>query len=280
MRDRILIALLLIPIGAFFIFTSFFNNFLFFLALLTVAIVINYEVHTMLETRGFHFYLWVNSITVTMSALSYYLFSLGVYDIGYFYILQIMFLSLFLLTIFVIESSQGKFDSSIANIGVSLLLFLLTGVFFPFLILLKAQASNGWFVFLVLFLTWMADAGGFFGGKLFGKNKLSSLSSPNKTIEGYIGVFVFSIFSGVLCFGIQYWFRMPTNFSLFQFILLALAMALTGSIGDLAESTIKRWSKAKDSSNLLRGHGGFFDRFDSVLFSVPVFYVIIKFMGY
>ncbi|MCX7882060.1 MAG: phosphatidate cytidylyltransferase [Brevinematales bacterium] len=280
MRERLIVALVLVPIGAFFVFTSFWNNFLFFLAFLSVALLINYEVSSLLEKRGFHFYLWTNSFFVTLSNLSYYLFSLQIYDIGYFYVIQILLLSTFFLTIFFSESLQGSFDGSTTNLGMSLVMYILTGIFFPFLILVKAQDRSGWMLFLVLFLTWIGDAGGFFVGKFFGKHRLAFLSSPNKTIEGYVGVFGASLLSAIGCFFLQKWVHAPTNFSLTQCIILGLLMAISGSIGDLAESTIKRWSRSKDSGSLLPGHGGFFDRFDSVLFSAPVFYLLIKFMGY
>lgn len=280
MRERLIVALVLVPIGAFFVFTSFWNNFLFFLAFLSVALLINYEVSSLLEKRGFHFYLWTNSLFVTMSNLSYYLFSLQIYDIGYFYVIQILLLTVFFLILFLSESFQGSFEASTTNVGMSLVMYILTAIFFPFLILVKAQDRTGWMLFLALFLTWIGDAGGFFVGKLFGKHKLSFLSSPNKTIEGYIGVFGITLLFAVICFFLQKWFHTPTNFSLAQFIFIGFFIALSGSIGDLAESTIKRWSRSKDSGNLLPGHGGFFDRFDSVLFSAPVFYLLIKFMGY
>jgi len=280
MRERLIVALALIPVGAFFIFTSFWNNFLFFVAFLSVALLINFEVHSLLEKRGFHFYLWTNSLFVTVSNLSYYLFGLQIYDLGYFYIIQILLLSVFFLVIFFLESSQGSFDSSPTNLGMSLVMYVLTGIFFPFLILLKAQDRSGWLTFLALFLPWTADAGGYFAGKLFGKHKLPFLASPNKTIEGYIGVLVMSLLAAIACFFVQKWFAMPTNFTLGQFLGIGFMLALSGSIGDLAESTIKRWSRSKDSGNLLPGHGGFFDRFDSILFSTPIFYLMIKFMGY
>ncbi|URA09966.1 phosphatidate cytidylyltransferase [Thermospira aquatica] len=280
MRERFIVALVLIPIGAFFVFTSFWNNFLFFLAFLVVSLFINYEVASLLEKRGFHFYLWTNSILVTLSTLSYYLFSLQIYDLGYFYVIQILLLSLSFLITFFLESLQGKFEDAPTNLGMSLAMYILTGIFFPFLILLKAQDRTGWLVFLPLFLTWIGDAGGYFAGKLFGNHKLSFLSSPNKTIEGYAGVLFVTLAATIGCFGLQRWFHTSTNLSLLQFLLLGIMISIAGSIGDLAESTIKRWSKAKDSGSLLPGHGGFFDRFDSVLFSTPVFYIILKLMGY
>ncbi len=280
MRERFIVALVLIPIGAFFVFTSFWNNFLFFLAFLTVALLINYEVASLLEKIGFHFYLWTNSILVTLSNLSYYLFSLQIYDLGYFYIIQILLLSLLFLVTFFLESLQGKFEDAATNLGMSLAMYILTGIFFPFLILLKAQDHTGWLLFLSLFLTWIGDTGGYFAGKFFGKHKLSFLSSPNKTIEGYIGVLLMTLLAALGCFGLQRWLHTSTNLSLPQFLFLGLAVSIAGSIGDLAESTIKRGLRAKDSSSLLPGHGGFFDRFDSVLFSTPVFYIVLKLMGY
>lgn len=121
---------------------------------------------------------------------------------------------------------------------------------------------------LVLSCIWATDSGAYFVGKLIGKRKLSSLS-PNKTIEGSLG----GLLVGSLFFTLG-----ATHFNLIDqpiFILFPIGLTLSflSQIGDLHESMIKRFFGIKDSSNILPGHGGIYDRCDSYIFTVPFFVV-------
>lgn len=120
-------------------------------------------------------------------------------------------------------------------------------------------------VYLLFISVWICDTAAYFFGKGFGKRRLSSVS-PKKTIEGFLA----GIFSVVLFF---YLISKKYDFlTQWQFISLALIVSIAGQYSDLAQSLIKRACGVKDSSNLLPGHGGIFDRFDSYLFLSPLFY--------
>lgn len=106
------------------------------------------------------------------------------------------------------------------------------------------------------------------------------LSSPHKTIEGFVGSIVFGQVTGLILLLLQYLLNVSTAFSLGQIILISFLASLAAIVGDLAESTFKRWAGVKDSSDLFPGHGGVFDIFDSVIFTLPLFYVFIKLLGY
>ena len=122
-------------------------------------------------------------------------------------------------------------------------------------------------VFFLLLVVWLGDAGAYYVGKRWGKTKLSPRVSPKKTVEGLAGGVAMSVITAVI---IHYTFlrEMP----LLHAILCGAILSVTGVIGDLAESMWKRSAAVKDSGSLLPGHGGFLDRFDSILFTAPILY--------
>jgi phosphatidate cytidylyltransferase len=121
---------------------------------------------------------------------------------------------------------------------------------------------------LLLFVaTWFCDSGAYFIGRAFGKHKLFVRASPNKTIEGAVGGFLFAAVP--LFFVRALGLAEP---SLIDFIMLPIAVGVFGQLGDLLESLFKREFGVKDSSHFIPGHGGVLDRFDSLLLSTPVFY--------
>lgn len=106
-------------------------------------------------------------------------------------------------------------------------------------------------------------------GKSFGKYKLSKIS-PNKTVEGFIGGFIISL---ILSVAYVYYYEMYINVNIFLFIILIIFSAF---IGDIIESYYKRKNNLKNSSELIPGHGGVFDRFDSFLFSIILYSISIN----
>jgi phosphatidate cytidylyltransferase len=151
--------------------------------------------------------------------------------------------------------------------------FLSFLVFLPFVNLLSIFHRDNWLVLLssILLSNFSADTGAWFFGKNFGKLKLMPSISPKKTVEGLIGGIVTS---GIL--GGLYWtynFKNPfwENFILF------FVFGLISQMGDLVQSKLKREAEIKDSSNLIPGHGGIYDRLDSLIFVMPfyTFYLII-----
>ena len=112
----------------------------------------------------------------------------------------------------------------------------------------------------------MNDTGAFTVGRIFGRHKMAPELSPKKTIEGGIGGLVFAIFTSWFCF---YVFQ-PASAALTNWLFFGLAVALAGSLGDLAGSLIKRDVGKKDSGSLIPGFGGFLDLFDSLILAAPV----------
>jgi len=120
------------------------------------------------------------------------------------------------------------------------------------------------FVFL-----WVNDTGAYLSGLAFGKHKLFERISPKKTWEGSIGGFVFTIATAYIVS--NFW----TGYSFPAWILFGSITAVAGTFGDLFESLLKRSIGCKDSGNIIPGHGGFLDRFDSFLFAAPVVLVFM-----
>lgn len=141
------------------------------------------------------------------------------------------------------------------------------------LIALQQQAGPV-YVLLLMLLVWGADIGAYFAGRRFGKRKLAAAVSPGKTIEGVLGGLVMS---GLI--GIAAAFYLNLTSVLPMFLVIVLATVLISVLGDLVESMFKRLSGIKDSGGILPGHGGVFDRIDSLTAAAPLFYLAILWSG-
>jgi phosphatidate cytidylyltransferase len=142
------------------------------------------------------------------------------------------------------------------------------------LVLLRKGADGGRWIFLTVALAFFADTGAFYAGRFFGKHKLAPAISPGKTIEGAIGGILADILTALLCAryllpAIPFWGA----------VVLGVFAAMSGQMGDLFESMIKRTFGKKDSGTLLPGHGGILDRVDALLFASPVVYSCKYFFG-
>jgi len=120
-----------------------------------------------------------------------------------------------------------------------------------------------------LALQWVNDTGAYIVGSRIGKRKLFERISPKKTWEGFWGGLVTSV-----TFAVGFAYFIP-EISLVSWIVISLLIAVFGTLGDLVESLYKRNLGVKDSGNLLPGHGGFLDRFDSLLFSAPFVFIYL-----
>ena len=136
---------------------------------------------------------------------------------------------------------------------------------------LSLGAAYLWLAFIG---TWASDTLAYFVGSTLGRRKLCPAISPGKTYEGAIGGLIGSI-AGV---GIMGW---VSGLPLVHTLFLGFLVGLAAPLGDLAESALKRFSGVKDSGNVLPGHGGVLDRFDAIMFTVPVVYYYIRaFVGH
>lgn len=134
----------------------------------------------------------------------------------------------------------------------------------------------GWLLLSIVISIWMCDSFAYFGGKALGKNKLFPRVSPNKTWEGAVSGFIASVLT-LLFFG-NFTPMQHLQLGLTELLVLGIIPGLFGQLGDLIESLFKRDTGVKDSSHLIPGHGGMFDRFDSLLLVAPIAYAYLKFI--
>lgn len=164
----------------------------------------------------------------------------------------------------------------IANVATTILGFVYCGYFPLHLLFLRdissPQFSDGLgFVVMMFTAILLTDIGCYYAGTKFGKHKLAPVISPNKTIEGSIGGIISAIIGAVI---IGYFINGVT---VYTSIFAGLFCTIFAQIGDLCESLIKRDAGVKDSGNSLPGHGGFLDRCDSFIFTIPVMYYFCKY---
>jgi phosphatidate cytidylyltransferase len=128
-----------------------------------------------------------------------------------------------------------------------------------------------------LLLTWTSDTAAYFVGRALGKRKLIPAVSPGKTVAGAVGALVASVVVSWLY--ARYILPPVARLSMltWQAVWFGLVISVAVQVGDLAESLIKRDAKVKDSSHLIPGHGGMLDRIDSLLFAIPVAYLLFTF---
>jgi phosphatidate cytidylyltransferase len=192
-------------------------------------------------------------------------------------LLVILYLTAF---IFIV---RGRTQGATADWATSVFgLFYVAGLF-SFLILLRQLPQESgmdyrlgglWIVYLLLCI-WSCDTFAYFIGAPLGKNKLSPIVSPKKTVEGFFGGIAGAAAAAFFCYYV--FFR---SARLEHLLVVAAFVALIGQMGDLAESFLKRDAQIKDISNIIPGHGGILDRFDSLLFVAPVVYYYLKFVVY
>ncbi|MDD4591721.1 MAG: phosphatidate cytidylyltransferase [Parabacteroides sp.] len=124
---------------------------------------------------------------------------------------------------------------------------------------------------LALFIfIWVNDTGAYVVGSMIGRNKMFERISPKKSWEGFFGGLIFVLAASLLFV----WYEPVIN--CYKWLGLAATITIFGTLGDLIESLIKRTLKIKDSGNILPGHGGMLDRFDSIIMAIPASYIYIR----
>ena len=159
---------------------------------------------------------------------------------------------------------------NILNVAVTVLGVIYVSYLFSNLIFIYNKTSGNILVWLPFLTAWFSDTGAYFVGNIFGKTKLAPNISPNKTVEGSIGGLAFSIIASML-FSKFLLAMTPIK----DAVLLGIIVGVVAQVGDLSASLLKRYCNTKDFSNIIPGHGGILDRFDSALFSFPVAYYYI-----
>jgi phosphatidate cytidylyltransferase len=233
-----------------------------------VVILIMYEFFRMVKTGGYNPLLLPGILAALYLFISFFLYHFT--GVG-----KAIFWGLIPLLLFIpMGELFRKGEKNIMNIALSVfgLVFFalplasLNGVFCYG----DPPGSRPGIIIGMFLLLWVFDSGAYLIGSRFGKHKMTSNISPNKTWEGFFGGMVLVMAVSVVYFDLIGFSTPVKN------IVLAFLMGITGTLGDLTESLLKRNFNQKDSGSLIPGHGGLLDRFDSLFFSAPVFYAYIS----
>lgn len=261
-RDRFVSSTIMILLSLF----AVLNQWIFIAVLLALTIGGLYEFFYLIQKKGIPIYSYTGIIFGVLIPLSiFFQFELTKKW-------ELLFIVLVLLLIFVLQLNRK--DNTNAIIGISTTLFgvLYVSWFFSFLIKIRFLLPGVEGVKLlgfILLITKCGDMGALLIGSKFGKHPLLPRVSPNKTIEGSIGSFVFSAIVAVLAKSLL---PAELNFSIIHIVLIGVFFGGIGQLGDMSESLIKRDCNVKNSGKLLPALGGVLDAIDSLLFSAPAFY--------
>lgn len=219
------------------------------------------------------------------SYLAYFLLALGFYFLSYnvfsdnaIYLMLILsgFVNLFLLKDVLWTSKIPMFEK---KKYITVMFYIISG--FVFLTLIPVMNIDGKFkpelIVAVFILMWSNDTFAYLIGKNFGKHKLLERISPKKTVEGFVGGMLGALLAGFIIFKVLEQYR-PLDVERYPFwvwIALAIIVSLFGTIGDLIQSKFKRQAGVKDSGIIMPGHGGLYDRLDSIIYASPFVYAFL-----
>jgi len=179
-------------------------------------------------------------------------------------------LTLIVFYIFFRQFFKFKVEGAFVNISLTVGGIFYISFLFSYILLLRDLPLIGVkLVITVFFVTWMSDSGAYFIGRAYGRHKFLVFISPYKSIEGFGGAILIAVVS---IFISRIWLVFPFVHTL----ALGICMGIMAQMGDLFESMLKREVGIKDFGRLLPGHGGILDRFDSLLFTIPLFYYYVK----
>lgn len=233
------------------------SNFLLLFLLYLTCIRCFYEWSKLLDFSNFWTYLGYFIITTFFGF--HFLKNFSSYFYFYFF-----FLVSFFPFLFRYEPDNFKRTFFFFYVG---LIYIFIGLYPLYEMILEFKRE---FMLYLFFIVFANDTGAYITGSLIGKHFFVPKISPKKTWEGFFGGIFFGVFVGIL---VNYWFNI---FDFWINILISIVLCLTGVIGDLFESSVKRMVGKKDSGKLIWGHGGLLDRIDGLMFASPCYFMILK----
>jgi phosphatidate cytidylyltransferase len=276
--QRWLTALIAMPIVLVFVWLG---GWFAFVAILLIVVLGTLELRHMLLNAGYHPLIWMSfglSVLLLLSAMLPPPYRLLLIETGIGCALLLSFLFLLM---------RKHLDSSLVDWALTLAipiylswpmssLLILRGYDPGIIHLGTAQwltlPAGIWWLLVVLLGVWGFDGAAFFSGRYFGRHKLAPMISPAKTWEGVAGGLVLSI---IACLVLTI---VPLHVPWYLAILLGVLIGGAATLGDLAESLIKRQTHVKDSGQIMPGHGGMLDRIDSILFAAIIVYIFVQLM--
>ena len=237
--------------------------------------------------------IWLEFLTIALSVMGLYEFFKAIkikgykplYPVAYLllalyyavnnnfeYLMYFLIIAVFIMLCIPIINLKYTF----IDVALTLLGFIYAGIFFSFIYLVSEKSGGQYLVWLIFISSWMCDTTAYYCGRYLGKHKLCPKVSPKKTIEGSLGGLLGgSIACGI--FGVIFGSAVP-GMSLYHYFIIGAVCGVFTQFGDLVASSIKRYVGLKDYSNLIPGHGGILDRFDSILFAGVIVYYYLTFI--
>ena len=267
LTKRILFA---VPAAIFFIFVIWLGGFYFVGLITCIALFIQREIAILAGGAGFE-------------PDSYFPYTIGIWILLTPFLLHNLAIGIGIFLLFVAFQIFKTRDQALKNLVGT----FFNGIYAPLgllgiILIRNIEDTDVGFVLTIaaVLMVWGNDVFAYFGGKYLGKNKMAPTISPNKTWEG----FGFGILGALVGLAIAY-YSVSTSIpiSIVTLAPAALLVSIFGPIGDLTASRIKRAANVKDASDILPGHGGFFDRFDALILAAPVFYLYLyclRILGY
>ena len=234
---------------------------------LFLLLVVNlgaYEYNHLLRNKGYSGYTLLSFCGVSLFIVSFYYER---FDLIY-PLIMVLFFFLFIVALF----NMNKM--SLADSALSLWGIIYIGGMGGYLLLLRMLPEGAIYTYILLAGVWIHDTFAYFIGMKWGMHKFAPNISPNKSVEGSLAGIIGTI---AIFFSVSILFPglIPANPG--QAIILALGISVFAQLGDLFESALKRQLKVKDSGNIIPGHGGILDRFDSLLLTAPLVYYFALF---
>ncbi len=257
LKTRVISALVFVPL---ILLAAYFGGFVFAALMLAIALLGGYEFGKMLEANAYRLLPWIYyPVTVLLIVMAQLAPTNGGVTVAVAFLGFAAYLTLFVF---------GKLhldEAALNSLALAYIPLTLTTAIF-----MRSGMEQGMYlIFLLLLIEWLTDSGAYFIGSAFGKHKLMPRVSPKKTVEGALGGIAAACLGALLLNAFAhiapYWL----------IVVIAVIVSVAGQFGDLCESAVKRWARVKDSGNLIPGHGGILDRFDSMFFAAPITYLIL-----
>jgi phosphatidate cytidylyltransferase len=224
-----------------------------------------YEYKRLVHLRGYHIFIAYLGL--------WWAYIYLIQDIVLINVLMFLTLAVNLTLLFYLFSGKRKLYYNYQKF-ITGLFYIGGGCIFLTMIPYKEKEFAKLLIMGIFILIWVNDSFAYLVGKSLGRHKLYPSISPKKTIEGTLGGFIFTLLAA------YFMARYEPILDLRQWMVLATVIVLTGSLGDLLESKLKRQAGVKDSGAILPGHGGMLDRLDSLIFAAPFAYLTLNIFSY
>jgi phosphatidate cytidylyltransferase len=248
-----------------------YNEWTFWVLFLAISILTQREFYKLLKLDENHpLSVYGTFCGIVLNSLTFFI-EKGILPFKFYYIIVPL-----LTTTFFIKLYRKQDTKPFANLGYTFLGIIYVAVPFALInemVLTDAKGYAPQLILGCLFILWANDTGAYFAGRFLGKRKLFERVSPKKTWEGFFGGAITSLIIALIL--TKYF----DSLLIWQWYGVAIIIFITGTLGDLVESLFKRSIAIKDSGNTIPGHGGFMDRFDGLLLSMPFIVTFLKIFG-